>query len=180
MALKKQGTPRPHYTLPEREKLQKDLDMGIYLKEVYNCQGRREQPPEVKLSLCDRCRKRWFYCSRECQVRTWKTVHKDECKLLRATLCFFMDSYMCVRYFSDSDMPEMKGSLERDGFCVDDYNVFLKDHTTGRLFDSLSDKEVFWYPSEVTLIRQIMQNQKLYNKKHRPPFQLIRVPSRQR
>jgi hypothetical protein len=158
MALKKQGTPRPHYKPLEREKVEKELGIGIYFKEVYNCQGCGKRPPEVKLSLCDRCRKRWF-CSRECQVRTWKTVHKDECKLLRATSCLFEDSNIDARpkFFSDSDMREMEWSLERDGFIVDNYNIFLKDPTTGRFFDSLSDKEVFWYPSEETLIRQMMQ-----------------------
>jgi hypothetical protein len=40
---------------------------------------RKEETQEEKLSICSRCKSR-TYCSKECQVNHWKSVHKNECK----------------------------------------------------------------------------------------------------
>ncbi len=123
---------RPHFTSDERVKIQRELGIGPFSVDKYNCLSCHKRPSSaVKLSLCSGCRT-VQYCSMECAKLGWKE-HKKECKKM-----------MTVSGIPESHRSNLEGQLASQGYAVLFHHtgpsILLKDPRTGELFESLTDQ----------------------------------------
>jgi hypothetical protein len=160
----KKGAARPHYTETERTKVQKELGLGIYKDQIYRCLSCNEAPSKtVKLSLCSRCESVWL-CSRECMIDAWKNKgHKQVCKDIgieaeeRSQMLLLLDS---LKADIDAGVAR-QGYINMANLKDDEPWALVRDGTTGRLFDSVSDENFYFVPSETALIEEIRRQRKL-------------------
>jgi hypothetical protein len=162
----KMGASRPHYSVIERTKVQKELGLGIYKHQLYRCLNCNETPSKTtKLQLCSRCKSAWL-CSLECMKAAWKKGHKQVCKDTgleageRNPLLILCDSQKVA---IDEDVA-MNGLAIVTTKAIEecfDYRMLVRNVVTGRLFDSLSDDSVYFSPSEAVLAAEFYRQQRV-------------------
>ena len=122
--------PRPFYTKDERERIELDLGLGIYGKNIYKCLfcGKDNTDPTIKLQKCSRCEVVWA-CGKDCMRKAWKSFHKSQCieKNKIQTPVHFIDSANI-------------GAL--DPFAFETYGVFVH-HLNGENLVAVADKDIF-------------------------------------
>jgi hypothetical protein len=159
----KTGAARPHYTETERTKVQKELGLGIYKDRFYRCLNCNEAPSKtVKLHLCSRCKSVWL-CSQACMKNVWKKGHKQVCKDMGIEAGVRSE----VVATPDELKPAIEEAIAQRGFvlvliCAEQEPLMMvNDDATGRLFDSVSDENLYFSPSEDDLNNEIRRQRKL-------------------
>jgi len=136
-----EGTSRPFYTKEEAEKIMMDLGLEQYDKATrYRCDCCDKNAENSALLRCSRCHTVW-YCSKECQIKMWK-AHSLCCN--QSPQHFFCD---------DSSKVEMELEVQEKGFTYSHSvhgqpRIFLRDPITGRLFNPLTNADVFFMPQD--------------------------------
>ena len=148
--------PRPHYSEEERERLEAKLMVGRRSKDHYfcfHCGGKDiSRGGAVKLRTCARCRQVWF-CGKECMKAAWKSGHKEEC----------YSGLENVIRIPDFRKPEIEDSIADTGVAAffspnSGNHVFVRDTSTGQIFDSLTDRNVYFLPSQTEEFRTNTRN----------------------
>jgi hypothetical protein len=146
-ARQKLGASRPHRTDEDRRKIERELRINIYSSEEYCCTGcAAAGTSETTLRLCARCQRAWF-CSRECQEQAWEAEHKRVCSKKPRPLFAHDDEKEGVEE-SFEDWEKLVGSWG-EGRC---FHALVRDTATGRLFESLTDRDMYFLPSELKLV----------------------------
>lgn len=148
MARRKVGSPRPHYNKEERKSLERKFAVGRCADAIFSCHACGKDQTldnDIKLRLCGRCEQVW-YCSKECQTSSW-LQHREECSTESKIPIVIADKYKTAIMASFDSMGV--GSIQ-SGKGVPD--AIVRDSTTGRMFGSLSDNDVYFVPSEAGFI----------------------------
>ena len=140
MTLQKRSSKRPHYSDKERLDLEqpRTWHWPVCPEPVY-AEKMTTISQGVSLSTCSKCKHVW-YCSKACQKQDWNQGHKKIC----GAPIFIPD--------------EQRAQLE----CTDDI-LIIKTHSghirvtllyllTGRFFETLTDCDVYFIPSEMALV----------------------------
>jgi hypothetical protein len=159
----KMGAARPHYSEVEREKVQKELGLGIYSNKIFRCLNCNATPSKtVKLQLCGRCKSVWL-CSPACMKAAWKKGHIQGCPDMGLEVG--ESSHLSTS--SDSQKATLDEIVSRQGCALvalgesQEPRALIRDDATGRLFDSLSDEDVYFLPSDNALFKEVLRKKKL-------------------
>lgn len=133
-----EGIKRPHYGKKEGLKIQKEFQIGLHSDARFCCRGCSVKPSRtIELQLCGGCSDAWF-CGSACLKKSWSGGHKRECGG-RAQLVLPFSSKATV----DEGVTET-------GFCLgfrlaDEPHVICLDASSGKYFESFSDKDVVFH-----------------------------------
>jgi hypothetical protein len=159
----KMGAIRPHYSEVEREKVQKELGLGIYNNRIFRCLNCNATPSKtVKLQLCSRCKSVWL-CSPVCMKAAWKKGHKQGCTAMGVKVG--ESSHLSTT--CDSQKATLDAIVSRQGCALvalgesQEPRALIRDDATGRLFDSLSDEDVYFLPPDNALFKEVLRKKKL-------------------
>lgn len=151
MAMVKQkqqnGQTRPYYSRMERDSIEKDLGLNSYCEPSYHCLECGATPPSVKLKHCARCRQVWF-CSKACQTKAWKKGHRSVCRQELEIMPAMLDIDKAI---VEQEFERLGGVTYIHGGGDATYGqpfALLRDPSTGRLFDALTNSDAFFLPSE--------------------------------
>jgi tetratricopeptide (TPR) repeat protein len=137
-AKQRNGSARPLFTKKQQYMIERDLSINSYNLKMYECEncGSTDLTTLVEQGFDTRCGS--WYCSVRCQKQAWASGHKEVCD--RCKPYFFQDSYRAIfeGKFDESDVV---------AGC-------LFDDISGRIFDGLTNRELFFLPSEVDLVPQ--------------------------
>lgn len=145
--LKSVGFARPLFTLKESRKIEAELKIGVFREQNYRCFECNKV--DDKLQLCGGCNRIWF-CGKECQKRAWQR-HKKACKvepvgqLLTDEVKAQMDR---AEFRHPTDAVFIVASKNGDGV-----DIISRDPSNGSYFDVLTDKELYFYPSDVDKLK---------------------------
>jgi hypothetical protein len=160
----KMGAARPHYSEVEREKVQKELGLGIYGNKIFRCLNCNEASSKtVKLQLCSRCKSVWL-CSPACMKAAWKKGHKQVCP----DMGLKVGERSQLSTVPDIHKATLDAYVARQGSAIialgesQEPHALVRDDATGRLFDSLSDEDVFFSPSDNALLKRDIAEEKAH------------------
>ena len=180
MATKKvqSGATRPFYSAQSLVSFCKDACVGPYSFERHVCLGCGAAPTDgtglqtkpVELRTCDKCLQFWF-CSKECLSKTWKSIHKPLCKPDNA---FGGRGKLAYWYVSDFEKNFIDDKIDTFGaFCVprakrdkDDSSSLAESHeqdlpfaicrdANGLYFDQFTDHPFIFLPSQATRMFEV-------------------------
>lgn len=135
--------PRPHFTNRERMRLCQELQIHMFAKEKYKCLACNKTTDS--LLRCTGCDQVWF-CSRTCQKKVWKSIHKKDCGNKKPAIVL-KDRDRALESSVDCNPFGSFASFD-NGLCLG----VVRDKSTGRLFDSLTDRDIYFIPSEMNLL----------------------------
>jgi hypothetical protein len=135
---------RPLFSMHQRRDIEKELGLGPFTKQNYKCFECGLVSDEIR--LCGGCKQIWF-CDRACQRKAWKSNGHNRSDCDRAV------KMAENRYLSDAVKSEIDTSFLSDDVCAIKLNtgepcVIVRDPSTGRYFDALTDENGYFLPSE--------------------------------
>jgi len=140
---------RPIFSQNDRRDLEKTVGRSLFAKGFsYTCMhcGKLGTQPGVTLRSCSECEQAWF-CGRPCQKKEWKS-HRKDCKLSVPRPLVWKDD------MKETTMKEISEKLAHCGTSGGDgeFVFAVRDPATGRIFDAIRDADIYFYPSEQSLL----------------------------
>jgi tetratricopeptide (TPR) repeat protein len=136
---------RPLFSKKQRYKIGEALRAGLYDVRQFCCAdcGSKNIPNACEAGFCSRCELVCF-CSAECHQKAWK------CQLRRK--CFRLHCSPYCIHDSDRAAIEELVAYDTHGFHVMVFDAPFGQEHTGRIFEALSNRDVYFLPSELDLV----------------------------
>jgi len=145
---------RPVLSQCDRRDLEKTSGHSLFKKGFgYTClhcgkDGARHRT--IVLHSCSGCQRAWF-CDRQCQRKAWKG-HKRDCQRGVPLPLLWIDAKK--EEIERTVAEKLVYAVESGENPTKEFQMLVRDPSTGRLFDAITDGDVFFMPSERSLLEE--------------------------